>query len=431
MQSLANIESLLVRYAAGETTKAENLQVEQWSAEEPGNQKQLDQIRQLFDWTAELPATASSPTNTQPTQDQLAWSQLQARLHHPRPAPIRRLLTKWITAAAAILLLCAVGIYLFFHHAHQPENGELAVLTCTAGSQTDTLPDGSIVTLTGPTTIHYTKGFMAPQRDLHLEGRAFFEVRHDPARPFVIRTSNLVVTDLGTSFMIDSRSTATTVKVVSGSVSVVAANGPPRNHSPQATRSLILRAGDSLHFNDGDTLPPAVKAAPAIPAVQAKASTVSTTAAPTIQPSSATQASTDTLPRRLKKNRQIAPTRIIILPRKTKTASRVAAARKANRATKATRATQSSTGDLSSDMVRQKHLAMDIIINLKQDGLANPVESYVLTADTMLVNNRPQPENIHQHYKNKFLPHPGAAFYYGPTAITGKGFIFTKDDLTQ
>ena len=85
------------------------------------------------------------------------------------------------------------------------------------------LPDGSIVWLNAESTIKYSSTFDGPQREIHLEGEAFFDVVRDEAKPFIVHTPSGVYTRvLGTSFNVnaypDSRDIE--VAVASGKVAV-------------------------------------------------------------------------------------------------------------------------------------------------------------------------------------------------------------------
>jgi transmembrane sensor len=51
-------------------------------------------------------------------------------------------------------------------------------------------------------------------RDVYLEGEAYFEVRHDAARPFVVHTARGATEDLGTSFDVRAYPTDGALRVV-------------------------------------------------------------------------------------------------------------------------------------------------------------------------------------------------------------------------
>lgn len=62
------------------------------------------------------------------------------------------------------------------------------------------LADGTIVTLNADTKIHYPDYFIGNERQVVLEGEAFFEVAKDSLKPFVVRTNGIDVRVLGTAF---------------------------------------------------------------------------------------------------------------------------------------------------------------------------------------------------------------------------------------
>ena len=64
------------------------------------------------------------------------------------------------------------------------------------------LPDGSRVMLSVDSRIRVAADFGAVGREVSLEGEAFFDVQHDSAHPFRVRTTRGVVEDLGTEFVV-------------------------------------------------------------------------------------------------------------------------------------------------------------------------------------------------------------------------------------
>ncbi|GAB3652284.1 FecR domain-containing protein [Echinicola sediminis] len=66
------------------------------------------------------------------------------------------------------------------------------------------LPDGSVVWLNSGSELSYPEQFLGDERRVVLEGEGFFEVAHDPQKPFRVQSSELVTTALGTSFNINN-----------------------------------------------------------------------------------------------------------------------------------------------------------------------------------------------------------------------------------
>lgn len=85
------------------------------------------------------------------------------------------------------------------------------------------LEDGTMVWLNAETTIKYPSKFTGERRNVHVTGEAYFEVAHNPSRPFVITTEDdLDITVLGTKFNVCNYSDAPEVQVTlaEGSVAV-------------------------------------------------------------------------------------------------------------------------------------------------------------------------------------------------------------------
>ncbi|GAB1474258.1 FecR domain-containing protein [Bacteroidota bacterium] len=85
------------------------------------------------------------------------------------------------------------------------------------------LSDGTVVYLTSNSYLKYPSKFDSHSREVTLVGRAYFEVKKSKV-PFIVKTSDMNVEVLGTSFDVESRTsgTSTSVILVEGSVKVEA-----------------------------------------------------------------------------------------------------------------------------------------------------------------------------------------------------------------
>jgi transmembrane sensor len=70
------------------------------------------------------------------------------------------------------------------------------------------LPDGTMVRLNSASSVSFTDPFMGENRTVVLVGEAFFEVKEDAARPFIVKTNSIKASVLGTSFNINDNSVA-------------------------------------------------------------------------------------------------------------------------------------------------------------------------------------------------------------------------------
>jgi ferric-dicitrate binding protein FerR (iron transport regulator) len=121
--------------------------------------------------------------------------------------------------AASVILISTV-LWLTFTHVY--DNGSVSFVKIESNNKvrTQTLPDGSEITLNAHSTIVYPKRFTSNFRPVSLRGEAFFKVTPDKTKPFIIKVNDVTVTVVGTSFNIKSRNGKTEVIVETGIVKV-------------------------------------------------------------------------------------------------------------------------------------------------------------------------------------------------------------------
>ncbi len=128
--------------------------------------------------------------------------------------------------AAGITLLCAAGIFYYVHQVRTPAMQDIpynVIATATGVVRRVVLPDSSVVWLNAASRIRVQSVFNGSHREVYLdEGEAFFEVRKNPEKPFIVHTVGLDVSVLGTSFNVHSYRAAPEIKVTvsTGRVSV-------------------------------------------------------------------------------------------------------------------------------------------------------------------------------------------------------------------
>ena len=99
------------------------------------------------------------------------------------------------------------------------------------------LPDGSVVVLSQNSSLVYDRSFDQARREVYLHGEAFFKVKRDVTKPFVVHAGDLVTEVLGTSFRIrqNEQVKKTEVSVLTGKVSVYA-----REDNPDRERNGVI-----------------------------------------------------------------------------------------------------------------------------------------------------------------------------------------------
>ncbi|KAA2245468.1 DUF4974 domain-containing protein [Chitinophaga agrisoli] len=136
----------------------------------------------------------------------------------------RRRLWPWV-AAAVVLGAVVTGIGLLWQRPAPVK--QVARVTTPAVPAMPVhaylvLPDGSKVLLNEGSTLDYKNSFTAGERGVHLSGEAFFSIRKDVTRPFVVYTGSIKTVVLGTSFNVRAypADKDVTVTVTSGKVRV-------------------------------------------------------------------------------------------------------------------------------------------------------------------------------------------------------------------
>lgn len=132
------------------------------------------------------------------------------------------------------------------------EQGMAILQTADGEMITLTLSDGTEVKLNSNSKITYPHQFKGKERMIHLEGEAFFKVKHESKRPFVVDAGGILTKDLGTSFNIKAyHGSDCKVTLIEGKVEVAAKNS---HHKP-----VILNPGQQYSLSAQSTVPEQIK----------------------------------------------------------------------------------------------------------------------------------------------------------------------------
>lgn len=127
------------------------------------------------------------------------------------------------------------------------EQGMAILQTADGEMITLTLSDGTEVKLNSNSKITYPHQFKGKERMIHLEGEAFFKVKHESKRPFVVDAGGILTKDLGTSFNIKAyHGSDCKVTLIEGKVEVAAKNS---HHKP-----VILNPGQQYSLSAQSTV---------------------------------------------------------------------------------------------------------------------------------------------------------------------------------
>ncbi len=145
------------------------------------------------------------------------------------------------TPLAAVLFVCSDAI--LPDPAAQVSTRMFATRAGERG--TATLADGSTVRLNGATRVRVVYASGRRSAEL-LAGQAFFDVRHDAARPFIVRAGASEARVLGTAFDLDLTRRQVSLAVYRGAV----------GFDPRGARGVVVRAGYRSAIRGGEATAP-------------------------------------------------------------------------------------------------------------------------------------------------------------------------------
>ena len=129
-----------------------------------------------------------------------------------RHIPKQRSLSFYLVRLAAVFVIGLLVLTIYRYQSQQLEQVYLASSDSTITNSP--LPDGTIISLNHLTTIEYPEGFSQNERRVKLNGEAFFKVKRDTTKPFIIEAQEAIITVLGTSFNVKALEEDVAVEVL-------------------------------------------------------------------------------------------------------------------------------------------------------------------------------------------------------------------------
>ena len=223
--------NLISKYLSGNANDAEVRQLEDWVLASSENKRQFQAAKKA--WMLSRPTETISDAKVE-----AVWADTAQQLFNEpkvvemQPRNNRRI---FMQIAAALALLASVGLWMFL----SPKAEQPMVAIAKEMAKPLDLPDGSEIVLNQGSTIDYSPNIDNNRRTVKLQGDAYFDVKKDKSRPFVITTGAVEIEVLGTSFYVDSRDGQAEIQVTvqEGSVAV-RSNG----------KEEILTAGEKAIF---------------------------------------------------------------------------------------------------------------------------------------------------------------------------------------
>ena len=245
------MENIILKFINREKlTQEEEVKLERWLA--------LDKNRKVYN-QLKLNIKGPAPVRMEEMKSEV-WGDLSSKIERPlkHSAPRQRQLSFWVKVAAAIVFILGFGSLIYFNAVKQKPQSYSAKVVMEKESLygqklTFSLPDGTIVKLNAGSRLSYPKEFSPGEREITLVGEAFFDVSRDETKPFIIRTPDLEVQVLGTSFNVRAYEgeDISKVAVATGEVAVGPTAGSYENLLPGNMISYSRSSGQ-MHASDYD-----------------------------------------------------------------------------------------------------------------------------------------------------------------------------------
>lgn len=231
-------KEIIIKYLFGETSEEESLLVNQWLNENEKNRKYFNEI--AFVWKTS--GIAQNIEQNDVEKDRKIFIQKIGELPGEKTMkptePVKRNLQlfmsntgpkyyQWLQIAAIFILAFCLSWTVFYFMNRKPDTGSLAynqIITTKGQKSQIILSDGTTVWLNSETTLRYPSAFNDMKREVFLEGEAFFEVQKKGNKiPFIVKTSEIDIKVLGTSFNVMAYPDEETIEttVVEGSVYII------------------------------------------------------------------------------------------------------------------------------------------------------------------------------------------------------------------
>lgn len=242
---------LIGKYLAGEATPEEAIQLEDL-LKDAEHKKEFDSTVQLLQRLpgAAIPQTPSANSS---------WAELQPLLKKAAPGRLSRIsIYRYVAAACFTGILILIGFSLSKNEgADEEQSSNKALITKAVADkvQTDTIPDGSVITINKNSSLAYAVDFNKVSREIKLNGECFFDVVPNKMKPFIISVDDLKIQVVGTSFNVkkDSSNYSVEVQVQSGIVKMYTAASEITLHKGQTgiytTQNRHLIVKDTVDVN--------------------------------------------------------------------------------------------------------------------------------------------------------------------------------------
>ncbi len=232
------------KYLEGKTTPAESEQIRNWLIN-PENDVELRQILGEIWTNSEIHLKGQAPDfNRMLDQVHHQINSPQTLRHNPMALSTKLYQTFSKIAAILIIPLLLLSVYFYFNPAQtstELASNTLREIYTKPGTRTQIdLPDGTRVWLNDGTTFRYPERFTGTQREVFVDGEAYFEVKSNPENPFVVNNPMMNTIVTGTHFNLNAYSADNYFEatLLEGKI-----------HLENENKNLVMKPGEQVQFD--------------------------------------------------------------------------------------------------------------------------------------------------------------------------------------
>lgn len=205
------INHIIARVLSGESSSDDILSLSKWLNEDEKNREEFRLLKNYWDADVAFNHLVSPAFSA----DKLL-RHINGENKHIKQT---RLWKRYIPLVAAVTLLFFFSTAFFFYYANNHASEYYTLLTDEHKSNF-TMEDGTVITLNKNSRLSYSDKYGKSNREVKLEGEAYFEVTKDPSKPFQVEMNGASIIVLGTHFNVkaDTESDDITATLVEGSI---------------------------------------------------------------------------------------------------------------------------------------------------------------------------------------------------------------------
>lgn len=238
MANESSIAQLIVRRMRQDLTGQEGDMLEAWLDEAPANRDLLESVKREKEMLAGLKILEEM--DREAIQHKIEYFR-QLEKEASRKVTIRRVLYGMVSAAV-VAAICW-GVYSLRTDQEKKIQAFNTVSVPHGQRQKMVLPDSTVVVLNTGSTLRSPDVFNKNQREVELEGEAYFIVKKDAAHPFIVRSGRQQVLVIGTSFSVRDYAGETLQRTILEDGKIEVQSGK---------ETVVLQPGQEAQVDSGD-----------------------------------------------------------------------------------------------------------------------------------------------------------------------------------